>query len=360
VTAKVVILNWNGAEILPRFLPSVVAGTPPEVEIVVVDNGSTDGSVELLRRDFPSVYFVELDRNYGFAGGYNRALAKMEADGKGADIYILLNSDVETPAGWCEPLIEMLLSRPEVAAVAPKILSYAERDHFEYAGASGGFIDFLGYPFCRGRILNMVESDHGQYDDAREVFWATGACFVCRADVFRSIGGFDETFFAHQEEIDLCWRMQLAGWRIMVEPRSAVYHLGAGTLPPSPQKLYLNHRNNLAMLYKNLPRGRMQAVVFVRMLLDGLEALVRLVRGETKNFSAIVRAHRDFRKMVREDLRKKRLQIRSTRKAKPAGIYRRPILVAYIFGKRRFKGGGRNEISKKHFVISLFCLLINN
>ena len=253
MTTKVVILNWNGAEVLPRFLPSVVAGTPPEVEIVVVDNGSTDGSVELLRRDFPSVRLITLDRNYGFAEGYNRGLDKLRITNyelriSQTDYYILLNSDVETPPGWCEPLIEMLVARPDVAAVAPKVLSYAERGAFEYAGASGGFIDALGYPFCRGRILGTVECDAGQYDDAREVFWATGACFACRTDVFHSLGGFDASFFAHQEELDLCWRMWSAGWKIMVEPRSTVYHLGAGTLPPSPQKLYLNYRNNLAML----------------------------------------------------------------------------------------------------------------
>ncbi len=187
MTAKVVILNWNGKEMLSRFLPSVVGATPPEIGIVVADNGSTDGSVELLRRDFPSVRTVSLDRNYGFAEGYNRALAQMEREdactgSSAAECYILLNSDVETPAGWCEPLIGLLEANPDVAAVAPKMLSYTARDTFEYAGASGGFIDLLGYPFCRGRILDTVERDHGQYDEAREVFWATGACFACRAE----------------------------------------------------------------------------------------------------------------------------------------------------------------------------------
>ncbi len=334
-SVKVVILNWNGAEVLPRFLPSVVLNTPPEVEIVLADNGSTDGSPELVRRDFPSVKLVTLDRNYGFAEGYNRALEMMETIGWGADFHILLNSDIETPSGWCEPLIEMLEARPDVAAVAPKILSWAARDTFEYAGASGGFIDFLGYPFCRGRILETLERDTGQYDDVREVFWATGACFACRAEVFRTLGGFDASFFAHQEEIDLCWRMWSAGWRVMVEPRSKVWHLGAGTLPPSPQKLRLNYRNNLAMLYKNLPGGKMPLVVTVRMMLDGLAAWTYLVRGQGRNFAAVWRAHRGFLKR-RAALREKRHEIRTNRISPPRGVYRGSILLACLFGKRRF------------------------
>jgi GT2 family glycosyltransferase len=335
IKTKVVILNWNGAEVLPRFLPSVVENTPREVEIVVADNGSTDGSRELLRRDFPSVRTVEFDRNWGFAEGYNRALEALRSEG--TDFYILLNSDVETPAGWCEPLIEMLRAHQDVAAVAPKILSWAERDTFEYAGASGGFIDALGYPFCRGRILGTTERDDGQYDDSREIFWASGACFACRAEVFHSLGGFDGGFFAHQEEIDLCWRMWSAGWRVMVEPLSTVYHLGAGTLPPSPQKLYLNYRNNLAMLYKNLPRSTMGLVVAVRLALNTLSALIYLARGERESWRAVWRAHRDFLAMRREGLRTSRRQIRRARIARPAGIYRGSILVSYLFGKRRFE-----------------------
>ncbi|MDR1671120.1 MAG: glycosyltransferase family 2 protein [Alistipes sp.] len=329
--SKVIILNWNGAAVLPRFLPSVVANTPPDVEVVVTDNGSTDGSVELLRRDFPGVRLVTLDRNHGFAGGYNRALEAIEADN-----YILLNSDVETPPGWCEPLVEMLATHPKVAAVAPKILSWANRDTFEYAGASGGFIDALGYPFCRGRILDTVERDSGQYDDAREIFWATGACLACRADVFHDLGGFDGSFFAHQEEIDLCWRMQLAGWKVMVEPRSAVYHLGAGTLPPSPQKLYLNYRNNLAMLHKNLPSASLLAVIAARLALNILASTVYLARGEVKNFTAVHRAHRDYFRMIRDGLSIQRRQIQSHRIASPEGIYRGSILLNYLFGLRRF------------------------
>jgi GT2 family glycosyltransferase len=317
--------------VLPRFLPSVVGATPAGVEIVVVDNGSTDGSVELLRRDFPGVGLVELDRNHGFAGGYNRGLRQIEAD-----CLVLLNNDVHTPHGWLEPLVAALEEHPKVAAVAPKMLAWADPASFEYAGASGGYIDILGYPFCRGRILETTEQDHGQYDDPREVFWATGACFACRADVFRESGGFDESFFAHQEEIDLCWRMWLGGWRVMVAPSSTVYHLGAGTLAPSPRKLYLNYRNNLAMLYKNLPPVTMQLTLAARLALNTLAAAVYLARRQPENWSAVWRAHRDFFKLRREVLHASRRRIQASRIARPRGIWRGSILVAYLFGRRRF------------------------
>ncbi|MDE5622442.1 MAG: glycosyltransferase family 2 protein, partial [Alistipes sp.] len=243
-SAKIVILNWNGADHLRRFLPSVVAAAPAGVGVVVADNGSTDCSVELLEREFPTVGIIRLDANYGFAGGYDRALEQVEAD-----YFVLLNSDVETPAGWLEPILETLERHPDIAAAAPKLLSVDDRSRFEYAGASGGYIDYLGYPFCRGRILRCTEVDAGQYDDARDVFWVSGAAFCCRADVFRMLGGFDADFFAHMEEIDLCWRMQLAGYRVRIVPESRVYHLGGGTLTAaSPRKVFFNHRNTLAML----------------------------------------------------------------------------------------------------------------
>lgn len=237
---KIVILNWNGAAHLRRFLPSVVRTASPGVEIVVADNGSTDGSAALVEREFPSVTLLRLPENYGFAGGYNRALERL-----GGDYWVLLNSDVEPAEGWLEPLIAELDAQPDVAVVGPKLLSCAERDRFEYAGAAGGFIDWFGFPFCRGRILRTLEKDRGQYDDTRDVFWVSGAAFCCRAEVFRRMGGFDAGFFAHMEEIDLCWRMQLAGWRVRVVPRSRVWHLGrrhvaerfaAQTLPQLPQQ----------------------------------------------------------------------------------------------------------------------------
>ena len=326
----VVILNWNGERQLARFLPSVIRNTPPDVTIVVADNGSTDRSLALLAERFPTVCTIQLDRNYGFAEGYNRALAEIDAE-----IAILLNSDVETPEGWCEPLIEMLESHPDIGAAAPKLLSLDDPIRFEYAGASGGFIDALGYPFCRGRILNTVEKDRGQYDEPRDIFWATGACFACRTEHFRRLGGFDADFFAHQEEIDLCWRMQLAGLRIRVEPRSKVYHLGGGTLPASPRKQYLNFRNNLAMLYKNLPQSRLYATLTVRMLLDGLSAALFLLKGDPASFKAVWQAHRDFR-AAKERLREKRRIVQANRTKQPEGIFGGSILLRYALGRHTF------------------------
>ena len=286
---KVVILNWNGRSHLERFLPVLVARTPG-ADIVVADNGSTDDSADFIRARFPQVELLLLDRNYGFAEGYNRALARIEAD-----YCVLLNSDVEVTEGWLAPLVELLERDSAAAAVAPKIRSYANPGKFEYAGAAGGFIDFLGYPFCRGRILDTIESDRGQYDAPREVFWASGACMLVRSEVFRRLGGFDGDFFAHMEEIDFCWRAQLAGYRIRVEPRSTVFHVGGGTLPNnSPQKIYLNFRNNLCMLFKNLSPGTFWPVLFSRMVLDGMAALVFLVQGHPDFFKKVFRAHIDF------------------------------------------------------------------
>lgn len=328
---KVVILNWNGEVHLRNFLPSVIASTPDHVQIVVADNGSTDGSVALLSREFPQVEIIELERNYGFAEGYNRALKHVEAD-----YYILLNSDVETTRGWCEPLIEAMDKDRSLAAVAPKLLSYADKSKFEYAGACGGFIDMLGYPFCRGRILSVIEEDFGQYDSACDVFWASGACFMFRAEVFHTLGGFDGRFFAHMEEIDLCWRTQLAGYRIGVEPRSVVYHLGGGTLPNNtPKKLFLNFRNNLAMLYKNLPPGSLYLVLFVRMVLDGGSALVYLLQGQTSFFKAVWDAHMQFHSWLPE-LRADRRKIQNSAVARPKTIYRGSIILRYLFGYDRY------------------------
>ncbi len=329
---KIVILNWNGAAHLRRFLPSVVTAAPPGVGVVVADNGSTDDSVAVLVAEFPSVEVVSLDANYGFAGGYNRALSQIEAD-----YFILLNSDVETPAGWLEPLIDTLDKNPDIAAVAPKLISYDDRTKFEYAGASGGFIDYLGYPFCRGRILRTIETDNGQYDDARDVFWVSGAAFCCRADVFRALGGFDADFFAHMEEIDLCWRMQLAGYRVRIEPSSKVYHLGGGTLAPdSPRKVFYNHRNNLAMLMKCSPAGQRAVVAVVRPPLDILAALSYLVQGRADNFAAVFRAYRDFFKWHGALARKRR----ETRTGNPASasrnIYCGSVVMRYFFGRTIF------------------------
>ena len=328
---KIVILNWNGVAHLRRFLPSVVAAAPAGVEVVVADNGSTDDSLQVLADEFPTVGLVRLDRNYGFAGGYNRALRRIEAD-----YYVLLNSDVETPAGWLEPLIDCLDRHPEVAVVSPKLISSEDRRMFEYAGASGGYIDWLGYPFCRGRILRTVEEDCGQYDDARDLFWVSGAAFCCRAEVFHRLGGFDDDFFAHMEEIDLCWRMQLAGYRVRVIPESRVYHLGGGTLQTdSPSKVFYNHRNNLAMLYKCSSPGQRVVVAVVRPVLDLLAALSYLAQGRADNFRAVFRAWRDFLRW-HGVLAEKRRAIRSSRKVEARHIYRGSIVVRYMLGGRTF------------------------
>ena len=325
---SVVILNWNGRRHLERYLPSVVAHTEGDAEVVVADNGSTDDSLQWLRLNYPDVRVIRLDRNYGFAGGYNRALREVESE-----YVLLLNSDVEVTAGWWQPLVEVLDTESDVAAVAPKLLADMERTKFEYAGAAGGFIDYLGYPFCRGRILSNVEEDRGQYDNRRDIFWASGAAMCCRREVFESLGGFDEDFFAHMEEIDLQWRMQLAGWRIVVEPKSVVYHLGGGTLPASSRKIFLNHRNNLAMLFKCASPMQRAVVAVVRPATDMLEAFVNLVTLHPQRAWAIVRAWGEFIAW-HGVLSRKRKAVVHTKKVD--NIYRNSIVLRYIFGGRKF------------------------
>ncbi len=327
----VVILNWNGAEHLRRFLPSVVAATPT-ADIVVADNGSTDCSREVVRTEFPTVRLLCLAANYGFAEGYNRALALLD----GYEAFVLLNSDVETPAGWLEPLTATLAADPQVAVVAPKILSYERREQFEYAGAAGGYIDFLGYPFCRGRILGTVERDCGQYDDRRRIFWASGAAMCCRADVFRALGGFCGAYFAHMEEIDFCWRAQLAGYAVAVEPASRVYHLGGGTLAVgSPRKIFLNHRNNLAMLYRCASPAQRAVVAVVRPLLDMVAAVSYLIGGNWGGFKAVPAAYRDFIKW-HPRLARERKAIRATAVGESPYIYKGMVLLRYLLGWHRF------------------------
>ena len=307
VKLSVVILNWNGRNHLERYLPSVVEHTVGEgVEVIVADNGSTDDSLLWLRMKYPELRVVRLDKNYGFAEGYNRALSEVEAE-----YYLLLNSDVEVTEGWWQPLVEVLDNNPDVAVVAPKLLSDAEHDKFEYAGAAGGFIDYLGYPFCRGRILSKVESDCGQYDDRRDIFWASGAAMCCRSEVYHQLGGFDADFFAHMEEIDLCWRLRSRGRGIVCIPQSCVYHVGGATLNKSnPRKTYLNFRNNLLMLYKNLPENELRHVMFVRALLDYVAAFKSLLSGDAAGCRAVLQARRDFRRIKRDysDLRRENLE----------------------------------------------------
>ena len=329
----VVILNWNGLRHLQHYLPSVVA-TTPDADIIVADNGSIDGSVEWLQAEMPSVQLVLLDKNYGFAEGYNRALAQL----KGYDVYLLLNSDIEPTEGWLKPLVEKLEHQPDVAVIVPKILDDKCREKFEYAGAAGGFIDVLGYPFCRGRILGKVEEDRGQYDTPCDVMWGSGAALCCRAEVFAELGGFAKEFFAHQEEIDFCWRVWLSGRRVMVEPRSKVYHLGGATLSTdSPFKTMLNHRNNLAMLYRCASPAQRMLVAVVRPALDFAAAISYLLQGKTKSAKAVFQAWCDFLKWHKR-LASERKEIRADVK-REAPIYYGSIVVRYMFGKRTFPKG---------------------
>lgn len=298
----VVILNWNGKAYLEKFIPSVLAYMPEGDVLYVADNGSTDGSVELMREKWPDeVKLVLMDRNYGFTGGYNRALDRIAAEApEDFDYYLLLNSDIEVTPGWLDELKRFMDARPRCAVCSPKILCYDRRNWFEHAGAAGGFVDRWYFPYCRGRILATIEEDRGQYDTPCRVFWASGAAFMIRTGVWREMGGLDESFFAHMEEIDLCWRAMLAGWEIWADPAAAVYHVGGGTLPNnSPRKLYLNFRNNLLMMYKNLPAASRAWIIAVRMCVDGAIACVYLLTGRFSFFRSVVRAHRDFRGMRR-------------------------------------------------------------
>ena len=278
-----------------RFLPSVIRHSG-DAEIVVADNGSTDDSLEMLSREFPSVRQVVLDKNYGFAEGYNRGLKPIEAE-----YYLLLNSDVEVREGWLDPMMQYMDAHPEVAACQPKLLCQWSPKDFEYAGACGGFIDALGYPYCRGRIFNTVEKDHGQYDADVPLLWATGACLMVRLAVYKEVGGLDGRFFAHMEEIDLCWRLRCRGYEVRSVASSVVYHVGGATLNAGhPRKTFLNFRNNLLMLYKNLPADKLRSVLFVRALLDYVAAAMFMLKGEWGSAKAVFRARREYRKLKRE------------------------------------------------------------
>lgn len=331
VPVAVIILNWNGEKLLRKYLPSVVANTNREIaEIIVADNGSTDGSLALLADEFPGVTVIEFDSNHGFAEGYNLAIASVPNE-----YVVLLNSDVETPEGWIEPLYNMMRSNQHIGACQPKILSYNSKTEFEYAGASGGFIDRNGYPYCRGRIFSTVETDSGQYDSVIPVFWATGAALMIRTDLYRRLGGLDARFFAHMEEIDLCWRVWLSGNEIVVVPQSKVYHLGGGSLPASnPRKTYLNFRNNLLLLHKNIPASDLGPTLLRRRLLDTIAWLKFMATLDFANANAILRAHRDFRKMRREYTTHPEVNLLRT-----MPMNRRNILIDYYLrGIRRYSG----------------------
>ncbi len=309
----IVILNWNGAEMLRRFLPSVISSSA-DAEIVVADNGSTDHSLSVMRENFSDVRVIELGENHGFAEGYNRALSQIESE-----YYLLLNSDVRVENGWTTPLLEYMDAHPEVAACQPKIRCEWAPEMFEYAGACGGYIDKWGYPYCRGRIMGTVEHDNGQYNDIAPVFWATGAALMIRSKDYWDAGGLDGRFFAHQEEIDLCWRLRSRGRGIVCIPQSKVYHLGGGTLPQgSPRKTFLNFRNNLLLLYKNLPEQELSHVLRIRFWLDYLAALQMLLSGQWKSARAVWQARREFHKVLPEyEASRKENLVKSTQKNIP-------------------------------------------
>lgn len=303
IKVAVVILNWNGQKFLEKFLPSVVAFSK-DAEIIVADNDSDDTSISFLKEKYPNIRIIQNSENGGFAKGYNDALKLVEAQ-----YYVLLNSDIEVTENWIQPLVELMDSDETIAACQPKLRSYYEKEKFEYAGAAGGFIDKYGYPFCRGRIFNSIETDEGQYDDVTEIFWATGACMFVRAEYYWKVGGLDNDFFAHMEEIDLCWRLKNAGYKIFYQPASLVFHVGGGTLPKnSPRKTYLNFRNNFFLLYKNLSPSRFYQVFFIRLILDGVAGIKFFIEGNRNDCFAVVKAHFHFYKAIRYN-RKKRKSI---------------------------------------------------
>jgi len=300
LSIAVVLLNWNGAPLLSRFLPSVVAHSP-NAAIYVADNASTDNSLDVLRASFPQVQIVELDKNYGYAGGYNRALSQLNED-----VFVLLNTDVEVSAGWLDPFVHAFQSDPSLGLAQPKILDVRFPERFEYAGACGGFIDKFGFAFCRGRLFDTLETDRGQYDDVATVFWTSGACLFVKADVYRELGGLDEHFFAHQEEIDLCWRAFNAGFTAKCFPGSAVYHLGGATLShASSRKTFLNFRNSLCMLLKNLPAAWLFPIIFSRLVLDGIAGIKFVLEGKPSHCWAVVRAHFAFYGSMAQMLKKR-------------------------------------------------------
>ena len=325
----VVILNWNGKNFLDDLLPTLVQHTPPEVDIVVGDNASSDNSVEFLKQNYPQIQIIQNDKNYGFAEGYNRVLNKVKAD-----YFVLLNSDVEVTPNWIEPVIDMMEADDDIAICQPKLLSFYNRDTFEYAGGAGGYIDKYGYPFCRGRLFTTLEKDNGQYDDACEIFWATGAAMFVKAKVWKQLGGLDGDFFAHMEEIDFCWRAKNGGYKVYYCPQSVVYHIGGGTLPPSsPFKTFLNFRNNFSLLFKNLQKRQLTYVFPIRILMDWVAALKFLSENKPKEFTAVMKAHWDFYRQI-PALKHKR---RNITQRKVSNIYNGNIVLEYYLrGKKIF------------------------
>lgn len=328
----IVILSWNGEKLFDKFLPSVIKNSFSEnIEIIVADNGSTDDSLKHLRKNYPSLKIIELKTNFGFAEGYNQALKHVDAE-----YLVLLNSDVQVTENWIEPCIQLFETDKKMAAVQPKILSYNHPEYFEYAGAAGGFIDKFGYPFCRGRILNQIEKNDKQYDKPTKIFWASGACIFVRADAFRIAGGFDGDFWAHMEEIDLCWRLKSQGFAIAYEPESVVYHLGGGTLSyENPKKIYLNFRNNLFMLFKNLPKHQFKRIFFIRMILDGVAAAKFILGFNFREFWAVVKAHFSFYMNLGKLIRKRKETQMKVVVKEHNEVYPKSIMWKFFFQKKR-------------------------
>lgn len=333
----VVILNWNGKKFLEKFLPSVIEHSSNVADIVIADNASTDDSITFLKNTYPQLSIIQNAQNGGFAKGYNDALKQIDAE-----YYVLLNSDIEVTPHWIEPVIELMDSDQNIAACQPKLRSYYEKEKFEYAGGAGGFIDKYGYPFCRGRIFDTLETDKGQYNDTCEIFWATGACMFVKASIYHRLGGLDEDFFAHMEEIDLCWRMKNKGYKIMYCAGSTVYHVGGGTLPKSsPFKTYLNFRNNIALLYKNLPKGKLISVFALRFPLDGIAAVKFMLDGSFQDLWAVARAHFYFYTHHKTIKRKRKMLVQQ----KVSCVYDQLLLIPYYLKKKKVF----NQLDKRKF-----------
>lgn len=325
----VVILNWNGAKLLEQFLPSVVAYSE-EAKIYVADNASTDNSIEVIKAKFPQVAIIQNEGNFGFANGYNVALQQVEED-----YYALVNSDVEVTENWLAPVLSTFDNEPNIGIIQPKILDYKNKTYFEYAGAAGGFIDQYGYPYCRGRIFETIEKDNGQYDDETEIFWASGACLFIRKDIYRTLNGFDGDFFAHQEEIDLCWRAFNLGYKAKYTSKSVVYHVGGATLNESnPRKTFLNFRNSLLMLTKNLPEGKLFPILFARLCLDGLAGVQFVFKGKWAHCWAIIKAHFEFYHLINRNLKKRNASNSENYYHSKSIVYRYFIKNGTIFEKR--------------------------
>lgn len=328
----IVILNWNGKNLLEKFLPSVISYSKRDwAEVIVADNASSDDSIDFLEKNYPKISLIKLDRNYGFAEGYNRALAQLSHS-----YFVLLNSDVEVSENWLDSIYQQFESNSDIAAAQPKIKAYHKKTDFEYAGAAGGFIDYLAYPFCRGRIFDNIEEDQSQFDKNIDIFWASGAALFIRSKIYNDIGGLDSDFFAHMEEIDLCWRIKNQGHRIICDTNSTVYHVGGATLPNnSSRKLFLNFRNNLLMLYKNLPANNFISTLLVRMILDGVAALKFLLSGEFANFFAVFKAHLSFYLLLSKFRQKRKILVAKTTCKNHKEIYKKSIVIDYYLRKKK-------------------------